>query len=61
MWMALMDWRIIREIRLLLERLPEMRFRAVWLLLLILTIGFVLQELGGAISNPLLLGRGGHP
>jgi uncharacterized membrane protein YecN with MAPEG domain len=56
-----MDWQIIREIRLLLEELPNVRFWAVWFLLVILIIGFVLQALGVAMSSLLPLGRGGHP
>jgi hypothetical protein len=52
-----LDWRLIREVRLLVEKLTGARFWAFWFLLLLLSIAVLLQTLGG----PLLLGRGGHP
>lgn len=52
-----LDWRLVREVRLLVEKLTAPRFWAFWFLMLLLSIAIILQALGG----PLLLGRGGHP
>lgn len=47
-----MDWQIIREIRFLLIELPNVRFWAVWILLVILTIGYVLHAIWRGNEQP---------